>query len=409
MVYFILPKTPFRPIGGIKTLFDYALRLNGIYRGEVACILSDSKYLKIWLDQDYQNIKVLPIDTKILKSDSVVIPEVIPAQAEKYPDVKNKTLAVLNWRYFDEIVQVEKLKKQGYTQIITNSKYSRNFLRSKIKGIKISHIPHFIDTKFYKVLTPINERPKNSILILNRKNTHHLSGILEFLKNYPAKVTIVNNVHPKELVSYFNSHQIFINLGYPEGFCRPAAEAMACGMIVVGFTGGGGSDFMLDGRNYFVAPDGIETKLMEKLNLVLTKLDDKERIRISNNAKATIAQKYNKYAQIKALGSVFGNVDSKPKKIKKVKTKEINRNLIYRPSLSILESELFQTRIEKNELSLGLNELKNFQDLIINSKFFKVWQTYLRIKESLLSLSQILNPNSVFKLSQKLLNFRIYN
>jgi hypothetical protein len=52
------------------------------------------------------------------------------------------------------------------------------------------------------------------------------------------------------------SNDIFFAHSYPEGFGLPALEAMASRALVVGYTGGGGSEFMRPGDNAFVARDG---------------------------------------------------------------------------------------------------------------------------------------------------------
>ncbi len=49
---------------------------------------------------------------------------------------------------------------------------------------------------------------------------------------------------------------VFLATGYPEGFGLPPLEAMACGCLVVGFSGGGGREYMRHGESCWVAADG---------------------------------------------------------------------------------------------------------------------------------------------------------
>jgi glycosyltransferase involved in cell wall biosynthesis len=46
-----------------------------------------------------------------------------------------------------------------------------------------------------------------------------------------------------EVASIMKESLIFLSFGYPEGFGLPAAEAMACGCLVIGDHGGTGREF----------------------------------------------------------------------------------------------------------------------------------------------------------------------
>jgi hypothetical protein len=196
----------------------------------------------------------------------------------------------------------------------------------------------------------------------------------------PHKVTIVNNIPANQLISLYNQHQIFINLGYPEGFCRPAAEAMACGTVVAGFTGGGGNDFMFDGVNSFIAEDGEEQQLIKLLNHILHTVTPAQMNDISLSARDTIRTQYTKPAQAKKLYTVF--------------KKEIGRSLttqamtrlygrstqkspavkkrfvpVYAPSTAeILQFQLFNERQEHKAIT--------------SSKFFAIWQKSCQIRDA---------------------------
>ncbi len=75
-------------------------------------------------------------------------------------------------------------------------------------------------------------------------------------------------------------------IGYPEGFALPPLEAMACGCAVIGFTGGGGTEHMIDGRTALIAPDGDTEMLAHCLKRVLTDDTLKEKIRTGGLNKA---------------------------------------------------------------------------------------------------------------------------
>jgi len=66
----------------------------------------------------------------------------------------------------------------------------------------------------------------------------------------------------------------------------PPLEAMACGSVVIGFTGGGGLEHMIDGQSALVAPDGDSAALSDCLSRVLQEPELKESLRAQGLAKS---------------------------------------------------------------------------------------------------------------------------
>lgn len=80
--------------------------------------------------------------------------------------------------------------------------------------------------------------------IKNQQDAMQVINILKFrdvLKNFEIMPFI--NVPQSEVACIYQESLIFLSFGYPEGFGLPAAEAMACGCVVIGFHGGGGREF----------------------------------------------------------------------------------------------------------------------------------------------------------------------
>jgi hypothetical protein len=80
----------------------------------------------------------------------------------------------------------------------------------------------------------------------------HINDIIDFVRKggYKAKITLIDRFHQTDLSQIYISHDIFISIGYPEGFPRPPIKALLCEYVLVGFTGGGGSDCMYNGYPY---------------------------------------------------------------------------------------------------------------------------------------------------------------
>lgn len=389
MVHILLPYTPFEPVGGVRTAFDYVMRLNELAGHQIADIIADSKFIKSWLPTDYRSVHVLPTSTKLLAEDTLILPEVILEEASRYPQVKRKLLMVLNWKYFEEGLKANRLKKLGYSGILTNSAFSKERLARFSDGLPVYNIPHLIDTSVFNTTLHIAKRPRHSVLVLSRKNTQHIPGIIEFLKGFSHTLTVLNNIEPDKMPSQYANHQIFINLGYPEGFCRPAAEAMASGCVVVGFTGGGGSDFMINSTTALTAEDGNETQLLEQLNRALH-MSDKQKQGLAKAARALIASRYTKELQAKALNTIFekeiGKVMSaaqiarlypSARKARSAFVAVKGTRLPQSKTVEVMEYQLFQERKQHQALR--------------ESKVFKIWQAYCNLRAKVgrtLNLSQ---------------------
>ncbi|HSW89667.1 MAG TPA: glycosyltransferase [Patescibacteria group bacterium] len=359
MIYIYLPAVPAEPIGGIQTLFDYANTLNGMSGKTIATIVSKVNYIRQILPRSYPLVPVLYKEPELVTSDILVFPEVLLESVDKYPTENKKYLAVLNWQYFEFYTKRLKRPMPRIEGILTNSQFAKDKIE-KVVDVPVFAIPHIIDANF-SVKNSFAKREPNSILILNRKNTHHIGKILSFLQALPHKVTIVNNVTPTKLAKLYNEHQIFISLGYPEGFGRPAAEAMACGCVVVGFTGGGGSDFMSDGFNSFTAKDSNEDELLQKLSHVLHRLNIQQKSDISALAAHTIKSRYNPKTQSNVIGAIFAKDVGKTIKILKTAKSKAVTPLYAASSKETLEISLFHER-------------QKYQD-IVSSKYFKIWQS----------------------------------
>ena len=80
--------------------------------------------------------------------------------------------------------------------------------------------------------------------IKNQSDALQVVNILKFrgvLKDFELVPFI--NVPQDEVARILRESLLFLSFGYPEGFGLPAAEALSCGCVVIGFHGGGGREF----------------------------------------------------------------------------------------------------------------------------------------------------------------------
>lgn len=97
---------------------------------------------------------------------------------------------------------------------------------------------------------------ERTIAFMPRRNKAGIEEILDLARPRGFAPLPIDRLPHHEVAERLSSAAIFLAAEPSEGFGLPALEAMASGCIVVGFTGGGGRDFMRDGLNCLLADDG---------------------------------------------------------------------------------------------------------------------------------------------------------
>jgi hypothetical protein len=106
-------------------------------------------------------------------------------------------------------------------------------------------------------------------------------------------VKFLEDVSEDEFAKQIRLADIFFAHSYPEGLSLPPLEAFASNTLVVGYTGGGGTDYMQNGINSMICADGDAQNLATVLSRVLSKFDRKFMMDIIYRASKTV-DSYNK-------------------------------------------------------------------------------------------------------------------
>jgi hypothetical protein len=88
---------------------------------------------------------------------------------------------------------------------------------------------------------------KRQLCFMARKQVEDARQVLNILKHRGALTAYsavpVQQMRHQEAAAILRESAVFLSFGHPEGFGLPAAEAMACGCVVVGYHGNGGREF----------------------------------------------------------------------------------------------------------------------------------------------------------------------
>lgn len=245
-----------KPVGGVKVIYQHCLALrNAGYKAEIIRL---GKYEGNFFGYDINLCCIKDIGYVLNRNDVIVGTEFRPYTALKFRNAQ-KILFAQHWSCFDSTFSKnDKLKNfgdLGYEHIIVVSDLIASKLDEKDKEIT-TVVANGIDLEVFR--PDVELRVKNRILALSRKNPYDLALIKELLdkSNCEYELVIVDGLTEAALAIEYQKSDIFLATGYPEGFGLPPLEAMACGCVVVGFSGGGGLEYMEDGENSLVADDG---------------------------------------------------------------------------------------------------------------------------------------------------------
>lgn len=108
------------------------------------------------------------------------------------------------------------------------------------------HVPVFVDRELYGY----EERKKCQIAYMPRRlpnDSRSLINLLRLRGNLDGFTFVpIDGVGPHEVARIMKESLVFLSFSHRDGFGLPPAEAMACGCVVVGYSGNGGDEFFLE-------------------------------------------------------------------------------------------------------------------------------------------------------------------
>jgi hypothetical protein len=161
-----------------------------------------------------------------------------------------------SWSYvFSGLRPGESWRSFGVGRALAVSRYVQRFLAETL-GVPSDVVHPPVDTGLFR---PGEKRLQ--IACMPRRNRRDLRQIEAiFRARFPEHQTVpfvpIDGVPHERVAEVLAESALFLVTGYPEGFSLPPLEAMACGCLVVGFTGRGGREFMRHRRNCLTAQDG---------------------------------------------------------------------------------------------------------------------------------------------------------
>jgi glycosyltransferase involved in cell wall biosynthesis len=274
------------PSGGVKVIYQHCDLLNR--SGFEAHPVHLGRFtVDDWLPHDSRPITEREALGRATPDDIVVVPEYLPLAANRFP-CRRKVAFVQNGGNVDKAVAGRRYEDYSFSDVLCCSHYVSEFMATRTR------LPRHIVTNGIRLdrFGPVPEkRETNSVLCLKRKSSWPMGR--EAVALLPAEwrrrirmVELPNRQSERAMAGFYQQADIFMALGFPEGFALPPLEAMACGCAVIGFSGGGGGEHMKHGETALVVPDGDVAALSGALRQVLEDPALKERLRQKGMAKA---------------------------------------------------------------------------------------------------------------------------
>lgn len=238
---------------------------------------------------------------------------------------KGKDVLVIGWEDKDVLdVEFSSFTRSCYIQgdvywrgfpyyegkhIFTNSEY----VKSKIKK-EVPVVTPYINSKIFFPSRKVKfGKYPHKVLIQGRKGGKEaLQKILSYREEgfYKGRIQfeLVGDMGEKEFGSRLRDSDIFLSHSFPEGLGLPPLEAMSSKTLVIGFSGGGGSEYMKNGENCFYTEDGRYEKVTDILDHVLRMSREEIEVVVLNGYKTS--QSFNKENTKKQLLEFLDSVSN---------------------------------------------------------------------------------------------------
>ncbi|HRJ68120.1 MAG TPA: glycosyltransferase [Beijerinckiaceae bacterium] len=273
------------PTGGVKVIYQHCEML--LDAGFTAHPVHLGDFVIDWYDHQCRPLSVAEARAMMRADDVLVVPERLPAVAAQFT-CGTKVAFVQNHGLVAAALQGRRYADFGFTDLLCCGTFVAGTLADQAP-LPCHVVTNGIDLDKF-VPAPDLRRP-DTVLILRRKASWPLG--LQAIGRLPQEIrtrlavrVLPNTASETQMIRRYQESDIFLALGFPEGFALPPLEAMACGCVVAGFAGGGGISHMRHETSALVVPDGDVTALAAALERLAREPDLKERLRAGGQAVA---------------------------------------------------------------------------------------------------------------------------
>jgi len=242
-VYYLTPDCDV-PSGGVQVMYRHVDRLNAA--GVDAAVLHSRRgYRCTWFEHE------TPVTdthrTRLAADDVLVVTEidagVLPSLPRGLRQVVFNQSSHLTFRRHREQVARHFATSDDVLAMLAVSDHSAQVLRYAFPRLDVRRLHLGLDDRLFR---PSEAAGGRTITYMPRRAGTDAELVIEMLRSRGAlsgwEVRPLHGLSHAETAAALRSSTLFLHFTYQEGFGLPAAEAMACGNLVVGFHGFGGAE-----------------------------------------------------------------------------------------------------------------------------------------------------------------------
>ena len=234
------------PSGGLRKLYHHVDLLNA--SGFLTFVLHQTVGFRSNQFQNQTAICYSP-QTPLTPLDVLVLPEVVgPRLATIAPGVPRVIFNQNAYYTFkgygleaDDLETPYRAREVLATLVVSED--SRQYLSYAFPGHRVFRIHNAID----QALFHNRDQKRPCLAFMPRKNREDAVQVINLLKCRGAlagfDLLAIENQTEAAAAQRMRQSMVFLSFGSPEGFCLPAAEAMSCGCVTIGYHGRGGREF----------------------------------------------------------------------------------------------------------------------------------------------------------------------
>ena len=301
------------PSGGTRCLYQHVWQM--VQRGYNAYIVHDQEQFRLtWhgIDVPVTYLK----DQLYTEADAVlVVPEGCPALMQQLAHLPGKKVVIaLSWAYiFSTLPDKTHWRDYGFTHVITPSKRIQDFI-----AWSLDMNAHYIETYLDPTVFSNDAKLKKDIIAYMGRKSHDGTALQKIAQLKPATLgryqwVELNNAPLREYSETFKQARFYLSLGIQEGLNISALEAMSAGCIVIGYSGGGGLDYMVsegEKQNCFLVENGdlLQLGITLQKSIEALKEEPQHMENIIKNAANTAAQFCSLTDEANSLENYFINL-----------------------------------------------------------------------------------------------------